>query len=168
MVEVVEVEVEVVVDVAGGFTRLCSVVPVSAPPKIADKGWPEISSTAVINSSARTNTTAAVPAMAPQENRCGARGRPGPGCIGRVVARRRSVAGAPAAAEISRRSVSPADGAGDVILTVSAAPLPSGSGRPTTSVGAEDASATTRLRWRPCLPACATASRTRGPGPPPA
>jgi len=76
VVVVVEVDAPVVevvvVGVAGGagdwLTRLFSVVPVSAPPKIVDRGLPEISSMAVMNSSARTNTIPTVPAMARQEN----------------------------------------------------------------------------------------------------
>ncbi len=143
VVEVVEVvDVGVVVGAGDGLTMFFNVVPVSAPPKIADKGLPEINSIAVMNSSARTNTTATVPAMARQE-KPGSVVRRAP-CVGVgvgvVVARRRSVAGASAVAEISRRSVW-ATGAGvDAISTVSGALTPSGSDRPTTSVGAEDAS----------------------------
>ena len=143
VVEVVEVvDVGVVVGAGDGLTRFFNVVPVSAPPKIADRGLPEISSTAVMNSRARTNTTATLPAMARQENPCGVVRRAtcvGVG-VGVVVARRRWVAGVSAVAEISRRSVSPAGAGVDAISTVSGALPPSGSDRPTTSVGAEDAS----------------------------
>ena len=79
VVAVVEVDAPVVdvVEVVGvgvpggvgdGLTRLFSVVPVPAPPKIVDRGLPEISSMAVMNSSARTNTIPTGPAMARQEN----------------------------------------------------------------------------------------------------
>ena len=139
VVEVVEVvDVGVVVGVGDGLTMFFNVVPVSAPPKIADRGLPEISSTAVMNSSARTNTTATVPAMARQEKpgRLGRRAT----CVGVVVARKRWVAGVAAVAEISRRSVSPAGAGVDAISTVSGALTPCGSDRPTSSVGADDAS----------------------------
>jgi hypothetical protein len=80
--EVVDVgEVGVVVDVVvvdagggGGLTTLSTDVPVPPWPKIADRGLPAMSSMAVTNSSARTNTMAAVPAMDFQLNR--PRGRP--------------------------------------------------------------------------------------------
>ena len=141
VVEVVEVvDVGVVVGAGDGLTMFFNVVPVSAPPKIADRGLPEISSTAVMNSSARTNTMATVPAMARQENPCGVVRRAMCVGVGVVVARRRWVAGVSAVAEISRRSVSPAGAAVDAISTVSGALPPCGSDRPTTSVGAEDAS----------------------------
>ena len=75
-VVVVVDEVDVVVEEVGvveggdeGLTRFCSVVPLSEPPKMDAMGSPEISSTAVMNRSASTNTMAAVPAMAPQEKR---------------------------------------------------------------------------------------------------
>ena len=73
-----------------------TVVPPPVFPKIADSGLPEISSMAVMNISASTNTTAAVPAMAVHLNVRGLPARPdGPaGCIGKVVAPRRWVAGA--------------------------------------------------------------------------
>ena len=76
VVEVVEV-VGVGGRVAGdGLTRFLSEVPVSAPPKIVDRGLPEISSSAVMNRRARTNTTATVPAMA-RQGPCGrCAGRP--------------------------------------------------------------------------------------------
>ncbi len=65
---------------------------------MADSGFPEISSIAVMNRRAITNTMAAVPAMVCQLNDRRAPGRPSPvgpaGCIGRVVASIRSVAGA--------------------------------------------------------------------------
>ena len=77
-------------------------------PKMSASGFPEISSTAVMKSSARTNTIADRGGnRTPGEPRP-AVSRPGPTLAsGRVVAWRRSVAGASAAAEISRRSVSP-------------------------------------------------------------
>jgi hypothetical protein len=119
VVEVGVVEVVVVGVVAGvgvGLTRLCKVVPVSAPPKMADRGLPEISSTAVIRSRASTNTVTAPTAMVRQEK------------PGRAVARTdvavgvadavSSVAGASAAAEISRRWVSAAGAADDAVSTV--------------------------------------------------
>ena len=143
VVEVVEVvDVGVVVGAGDGLTMFFKVVPVSAPPKIADRGLPEISSTAVMNSNARTNTTATVPAMARHENPCGVVRRAtcvGVG-VGMVVARRRWVAGVSAVAEISRRSVSPVGAGVDAISTVSGALPASGSDPPITSVGAEDAS----------------------------
>jgi len=114
VVVVVVVVVEVVLVGAGGGV-LFSVVPVPALPKIDANGLPEMSSMAVMNMSASTNTMAAVPAMAPQENRGACRA----GGIGVVVATRRSVAGASAAALISRRSVSPAGAADDAISRVS-------------------------------------------------
>ena len=145
VVEVVEVFDEGVVVCAGdGLTRFFNVVPVSAPPKIADRGLPEISSIAVMNSSARTNTTATLPAMARQEKPCCVVRRAtclGAGVgVGVVVARRRWVSGDSAVAEISRRSVSLAGAGGDAIVTVSGALPPRGSDRPTTSVGADDSS----------------------------
>lgn len=135
---VVDVVVDVVVDAGAGLTRFCSVVPLSEPPKIAAKGLPEISSTAVMNRSASTNTMAAVPAMAPQENRR-TPGRLGAGRIDPVLARRRSVAGASVLAEISRRSVSPTGAAADSILLVSPTPPSSGADRSTACVGADEA-----------------------------
>ncbi len=138
VVDVVVDEVGVVVDGGGELTRFCTVVPLSAPPKIAAKGLPEISSTAVMNMSASTNTTAAVVAMAPQENRR-TPGWLGAGRIGAVLARRRSVAGASVSAEISRRSVSPTGAAADSIWAVSATSPPSGAARPTACVGADEA-----------------------------
>ncbi len=138
VVEVVDVDVGVVVGAGGGLTMFFSVVPVSAPPKIADRGLPEISSTAVMSSSASTNTTATVPAMPRQENPGRAVRRPTDGGVGGVVvARSRWVAGVSAVAEISKRSVSAAGASVDAISTVSGALPPD---RPTTSVGAEDAS----------------------------
>ena len=110
--EVVDVDVVVVGDAGGageGVKTPLSVVPLPALPKMSASGFPEINSMAVMKSRARTKTMPMVPAMAPQENRSGA-----PGCRGRgraggsVVARRRSVAGASATAEISRCSVSAA------------------------------------------------------------
>ena len=97
--ELVVVEVGddvVVVEVTGGGV-LFSEVPVPALPKIDASGLPEMSSTAVMNMSASTNTMAAVPAMAGQEKRQ-AGGREG--ATGVVVACNCSVAGASAFAEI--------------------------------------------------------------------
>jgi hypothetical protein len=69
----VVVLVVVVVGLGGGEgpKMLFTDVPVPEWPKIDDSGLPAISSTAVMNSSASTNTTAAVPAMAFQVNRRG-------------------------------------------------------------------------------------------------
>jgi len=127
VVEVVDVGARVVVVGDGegdgdgdgdgdGVKMCCTLVPVPWLPKMAESGWPEISSIPVMNKRAITNTMAAVPAIVCQLNDRAAPGRPsrvGPaGCIGRVVASIRSVAGAaparapPSAAEISRRSVS--------------------------------------------------------------
>ncbi len=70
---VVEVDVVdegvVVVVVAGepGLTMLPNVVPVPAPPKMSESGLPEMSSIAVMKSSASTNTMPAAAAMAFQE-----------------------------------------------------------------------------------------------------
>ena len=116
--ELVVVEVGddvVVVEVTGGGV-LFSEVPVPALPKIDASGLPEMSSTAVMNMSASTNTMAAVPAMAGQEKR---RAGPREGATGVVVASSCSVAGASAFAEISRRSVAPTGAAVDSISTVS-------------------------------------------------
>ena len=141
LVDVDEVGDEVVVvgDAGGageGVKTPLSVVPLPALPKMSASGFPEISSMAVMKSKARAKTMPTVAAMAPQENPSGAPDRRGPGRPGgSVVARRCSVAGASAAAEISRRAVSLAGA--DAISTVSAAPTPSGAGRPTTSVGAD-------------------------------
>ena len=86
---------------------------------MAESGCPEISSIPVMNRRAITNTMAAVPAIVCQLNDRRAPGRSSPvgpaGCIGRVVASIRSVAGVlsvgalSAAAETSRRSVSSPD-----------------------------------------------------------
>ncbi len=131
------VVVGVVAGACGGVTRSLSVVPASDPPKIAESGLPEISSIAVMNNKASTNTTAALAAMARQENRPASAGRRTAGRIGLVEARRRSVAGASATAEISS-SVSRTGAAVDSIWTVSAFPSSRGPER-TTSVGADDA-----------------------------
>ena len=162
VVVVVEVDAPVVevvvVGVAGGagdwLTRLFSVVPVSAPPKIVDRGLPEISSMAVMNNSARTNTIATVPAMARQENPCGIvrRAAVGRGVDDVVVAWRRWVAGVSVVAAISTRSVSAAGAAVDAISTVSGALPPFGPDCPTTSVGADDASASTEDADGPLAP----------------
>ncbi len=131
VVDEVVVVVVVVVVVAGegdgegegdGVKMFLTVVPAPVFPKIAASGFPEISSMAVMNISAITNTMAAVPAMVVHRNFRGPPARPdGPaGCIGRVVASMRCVAGAPATAEISRRSVPSAGAADDAISIVSA------------------------------------------------
>jgi hypothetical protein len=145
--DVVEVgEVGVVVDVVvvvagggGGLTTLFTDVPVPPWPKIADRGLPAMSSMAVTNSSASTNTMAAVPAMVFQLSRpSGRRPRapapspvrgpapvpspvPFPTVGGVVLACRRSLAGASATAETSRRSVVSDAAAVDSIRVVSAA-----------------------------------------------
>jgi hypothetical protein len=157
VVEVVDVVVGVVVGVAGGagdwLPRLPSVVPVSAPPNIVDRGLPEISSIAVMNNSARTKTIATVPAMARQEKPCGVARRAGACRTAAVAASTRCVAGPAASAEISRRFVSADEAADDAISTVSAPPSPPfGNDCPTTSVGAEDASASTEDSDGPLVP----------------
>jgi hypothetical protein len=154
VVEVVDV---VVVGVAGGagdwLPRLPSVVPVSAPPNMVDRGLPEISSIAVMNNSARTKTIATVPVMARQEKPCGVARRAGACRTGAVAASMRCVAGPAASAEISRRFVSADEAADDAISTVSAPPSPPfGPDCPTTSVGAEDASASTEDSDGPLAP----------------
>ncbi len=131
--------VVVVVDVVaagGGVTTFPTVVPLPALPKMDANGLPEISSMAVMNMRASTKTMAAVPAMADQENcrRAPVRAPGTAGCTGVVVACRRSVAGASATAEISRRPVS-SDAVADSISTVSAAAPVA-----TASVGVEEAS----------------------------
>ncbi len=160
-------EVVVVVEGAGvgdgdgdGVKMFLTVVPAPVFPKIAASGFPEISSMAVMNISAITNTMAAVPAMVVQRNFRGLPARPdGPaGCIGRVVASMRCVAGAPATAEISRRSVPSAGAADDAISIVSA--LASGAVAP---VGPRRSANPRRSR-----PACAGAGTTPGPARPPA
>ena len=112
--------------VPDGETMLPNVVPLSPPPKMADSGLPAISSTAVMNKSASTNTTAAVPAMTCQVNRARRRSRrfrseheETAARVWSVTARRwvAGVAGVPAVAEISRRWVS---SAGAVVEAVSA------------------------------------------------
>ena len=104
---VVDVVVVVVVDAGGageGVKTPLSVVPLPALPKMSASGFPEISSMAVMKSRARAKTMPTVAAMAPHENPSGAPDRRGPGRPGgSVVARRCSVAGASATAEISRR-----------------------------------------------------------------
>jgi len=132
VVEAVDVDVGVVLGVGDGLTRFFRVVPESAPPKMAANGLPEISSMAVINKSASTNTTTALAATACHENRRAVAGRATAGGTGLVEARKRSVAGASVAALISRASVS-ANGA-------ISSPPDCGCGAPTTSVRAEDAS----------------------------
>lgn len=138
-VVVVVVDVVDVVDVVaagGGVTTFPTLVPLPALPKMDASGLPEISSIAVMSMSASTKTMAAVPAMADQENgrRAPVRAPGTAGCIGVVVACSRSVAGASATAEISRRPVS-SDAVFDSISTVSAAPPVA-----MASVGAEEAS----------------------------
>ena len=146
-VEVVEVvDVGVGAGAGGGLKRFFTEVPLSAPPKIAVRGLPEISSIAVMRSSARTKTMAAAAAMVRHE-KPGATDRPGARCVGGGVgaACSRCVAGASAVNGLGTRSVSAApvasaSGAVDVISTVSASLAPCGTDCPTTSVGAEDAS----------------------------
>jgi len=140
-VEVVEVvDVGVLAGAGDGLTRFFTVVPVSAPPKIAERGLPEISSIAVINSSARTKTMATVPAMARHENPA-ATSRPGPRRVGAVAGWRRCVACGDAAGAGTRSVSAALDGAAvGAISTVSASPPPFGADCPTTSVGAEEAS----------------------------
>lgn len=140
VVDVVDVvDVGVVLGAGDGLTRFFSVVPVSAPPKIVASGLPEISSTAVMNRSASTNTMTALAAVARHENPRDTAVRTTPGGAGIVEACKCSVAGASVAALISSRSVSAAGTVVDAIPMVSSAPDP-GCGPPTTSVGAEDAS----------------------------
>jgi hypothetical protein len=124
--------------------------PVPLLPKIDANGLPAISSMAVINKRANTKTMALVPAMAFQEN-FRPISQPSPGLrspcpsvlpvpsvpsavptegTATVCAWRRSVAGASATAEISRRFVSSTDAPPDSILAVSSA------AGPTTCVGA--------------------------------
>ncbi len=116
----------------GGDTMLWRVVPLSGPPKMAASGFPEISSTAVMNKSAITNTIAAVPAIMRHVNRLDppavAGERPGDGWAGAALAARRSVAGA----------------AADVISAVGSC------ADATASVGAEAASASASLA--PAIP----------------
>jgi hypothetical protein len=133
------VDVVVVVDAGGdeGLTTLFNEVPDPPWPKMEDNGLPAMSSTTVTNSSASANTMAAVPARDFQLKRPGgrpspapaaasARGRarvpspvPSPTRTGVVLACRRSVAGASATAETSRRPVVPAAAAVDSIRVVS-------------------------------------------------
>ncbi len=129
----------VVVDVVaggGGVTTFPTLVPLPALPKMDASGLPEISSIAVMSMRASTKTMAAVPAMTDQENcrRAPVRAPGTAGCIGAVVACSRSVAGASATAEISRRPVS-SDAVFDSISTVSAVPPVA-----MASVGAEEGS----------------------------
>lgn len=131
----------VVVDVAGGDgeTTLPKLVPLSPPPKMAASGLPAISSTAVMNKSAITKTTTAVPAMTRQVKRDGpfapVPGRPrAEGGAGVVLDRRPWVAGVPDVVETSRRRVS-STGA-----VVEAVPSVGSRADSTASVGAEDAS----------------------------
>jgi hypothetical protein len=138
-VVVVVDDVEVVGIVVGGdwLTRFPAVVPVSAPPKMAESGLPEMSSIAVMKSSANTNTMPTVAAIPRHENRPTMTGRRPGGGVGLVVACRRSVAGASATAEISRRSVAPTGAAVDAISVVSAFWSSAGLER-TASVEADD------------------------------
>jgi len=135
VVEVVVVVLEVgnVVEVGDGGVKM---FPLPALPKIDPSGLPEISSMATMSKRASTKTMAVVPAITDQENRRRAPVRaPGTaGCIGVVVACSRSVAGASATAEISRRPDS-SDAVFDSISTDSAAPPVA-----MASVGAEEAS----------------------------
>ena len=116
VVEVVVVfEVGVVVVVCEGGVKM---FPFPALPKIDPSGLPEISSMATMSKRASTKTMAVVPTMTGHENRWAPLPPPRTaGAAGAVVARRRSVAGASATAEISRRPVS-SDGVADCISTV--------------------------------------------------
>lgn len=98
---VVVVVVVLVVD-AGGLllTRLPTLVPPPAPPKMSDSGLPEMSSIAVMNSSASTKTMPAIAAIDFHDHRIAPDGR-----ASAAEATSRSVAGAPATAETSRRWV---------------------------------------------------------------
>jgi hypothetical protein len=140
---VVGVVVVVVVVEAGGGDWLMTLftdVPVPPWPKIEDRGLPAMSSMAVTNSSASTNTMAAVPAMVfqlkrPREGRPRGSATPpvrGPSTVpfrvssltvrtGVVLACTRSVAGTSATAETSRRPVVSAAAAADSIRVVLAA-----------------------------------------------
>ena len=133
------VDVVVVVAAVGadGDTTLWRVVPLSGPPKMAASGFPEISSTAVMNKSAMTNTTAAVPAMTRHENRVDppavAGRRPGDGPSG--------VASAPgcSATDAARRWVSSGGAPAEAISAVGSCT------EATASVGAEAASTSAPL-----------------------
>jgi len=152
------VVVVVVVGGGDGLKMFLTVVPLPPPPKIEESVRPEISSMAVMKPSASTNTTAAVPAMAFQLMRDVTSGRARP--LGRrvaggtdVVARRRSVAGPPAAAEISRRCVSLSASTPECISAVSAAAAVGLPAAGTTSVGSEpDSSADDALPAEPVAP----------------
>ncbi len=129
--------VDVVVVVLADVVVVCDGVkmfPLPELPKIDPNGLPEISSMAMMSRRASTNTTAAVPAMTGQENdrRAPVRVLGTAGNARVVVARRCSVAGASASAEISSRPVCSRGAAADCISTVSS-PAPRVA---TTSVGA--------------------------------
>jgi hypothetical protein len=138
----VVVDVVVVVEAGGGegLMTLFNDVPVPPWPKIEDSGLPAMSSTAVTNRSASTNTMAAVPAMVFQVNRPSGPPRPAPAPApvrglapvpspvpaatlgtGAVLACNRSVAGASVTAETSSRRVASAAAAVAPIRAVSAA-----------------------------------------------
>lgn len=147
--------VVVVVEPGDDGPKMWEIVgPVLLLPKIDARGLPAISSIAVIKRSASTKTMALVPAMAFHENfrpisqpspglrspcpsvPAVASARSAAGAIagtGTVCAWRRSVAGASATAEISRRFASSADAPPDSIFAVSSA------AGPTTWVGAASA-----------------------------
>ena len=166
--DVVVVVVEVVFE-AGVVVVVCDggvkMLPLPALPKIDPSGLPEISSMATISRSARTKTMAAVPAMTGHEKRGAPVRPPGTaGCTGDVLARRRSVAGASATAEISRRPVS-SDGVADSISTVSAAPPAPAAA----SVGVEEASTEEAAPpLEPVAPNLRRRGRRRARGRPPA
>jgi hypothetical protein len=142
VVDVVVGVVVVVVEAGGGdgLMTLFTDVPVPPWPKIEDSGLPAMSSIAVTNSSASTNTMAAVPATVFRLKRAseGPPRAPAPPPVrepsplplrvssltvgtGVALACTRSVAGASATAEISRRPVVSAAAAADSIRVVLAA-----------------------------------------------
>ena len=117
VLDVVVVEwsgVGVVVAGAGdGLKRFFTAVPASAPPKMLDSGLPEISSMAVMKSSASTNTvTAAGSDGAPRES---AGRRPARARIGLVVALQALCRRGIGRRRDLQRSVSPTGAAVDVI-----------------------------------------------------
>jgi hypothetical protein len=148
--------VVVVVVVAGagvgedGTKMSLTVGPVPWSPKMEDSGFPETSSTAVTNKSATRNTTPAVPAIAFQLN-CRPMfpiRLPGvTGSNGSVAAFSRSVAGAPAMADTSRRSVSPVAASVDSMAAARSSALPEPDVVGIASVGAD--SAPTVAFWSP-------------------
>ncbi len=140
-----------------GVTMLFKVVPLPLSPKIADSGWPEMSSIAVMNKSAITKTMPAVPAMVP---RLKVRGRtpdptiPVAGGTGDVVA-------SPSRPRPPWHLMSP--------LSPLSAPMPPTA--PTAPTAPSERTTPPRTgptpRWCPSPPACAAAWRARARGPPP-